>query len=124
MTRLIDADEIKKVINEKYLIVVAEELNRLIDNAPTVITNGEYEALCKITDQEFEHSNGFWVETPKGKKIYFEKARPKGEWIYERPNGKTYSDFVFCSVCQKPNGFYITEFCPHCGADMRKGETE
>ena len=44
---------------------------------------------------------------------------PRGEWIYERPNGKTYSDFVYCSECQRPNGFYKTNFCPNCGADMR-----
>lgn len=52
------------------------------------------------------------------------EERPQGEWIYERPNGKTYSDFVYCSECQKPNGFYITNFCPNCGADMRKGGAE
>ena len=47
--------------------------------------------------------------------------RPQGEWIYERPNGKTYSDFVFCSVCHKHGGFNKTNFCPNCGASMKKG---
>ena len=49
--------------------------------------------------------------------------RPNGKWVYERPNGKTYSDFVYCSECQKPNGFYKTNYCPNCGSDMR-GETD
>ena len=50
--------------------------------------------------------------------------RPQGEWIYERPNGKTHSDFVFCSICHKSGGFYKTNFCGNCGAEMVKGEKE
>lgn len=52
--------------------------------------------------------------------------RPHGEWI------KEYKDFK-CSLCGKiayswnNHGTYIqikSDFCPHCGADMRKGGAE
>lgn len=46
------------------------------------------------------------------------EEQPKGKWIYEKPNGKKYSVFVYCSECQKPNGFYTTNFCPNCGVRM------
>lgn len=49
------------------------------------------------------------------------EQRNEGEWIYERPNGKTYSDFVFCSNCHKNGGFYKTNFCPNCGSRMGRG---
>lgn len=56
----------------------------VIDNAPTVepkFKDDIIEAFNLITDQEFEHSDSFWIETPKGKKIEFVKKRPQGEWI-------------------------------------------
>ena len=76
-----------------------------IDNAPTVepkLKDDIIEAFNLITDQEFEYSDSFWIATPKGKKIEFEKKRPQGEWIpvserlpeekYFNPSG---SDFGF-----------------------------
>lgn len=80
--RLGDLDALKKAYFnaiEKSSIGEVSIVN-LIDNAPTVITNDIYEALCQITDQEFEHSDGFWIITPKGKKIYFQKKPETGEF--------------------------------------------
>ena len=59
--------------------IPTEEVLDIIDNAPTVepkLKDDIIEAFNLITDQEFEHSDSFWIETPKGKKIEFEKKRP------------------------------------------------
>ena len=87
--RLIDADALRQeIFFHRFSVAILDNehavLNEVfdkIDTAPTVITNGAYEALCTITDQEFEHSDGFWVKTPKGKKIYFkiDKIEKGGE---------------------------------------------
>ena len=107
--RLIDAEPLLKAVKENKELYERERLylEGLLLNAPTVeakttadciIAYGDgYEAARRLTE------------------------RPQGEWIYERPNGKTYSDFVYCSHCQKPNGFYKTNFCPNCGAQMVGG---
>lgn len=78
------------------------------------------EAYNKISDQEFEHTDNFWIVTPKGKKIVFEKERPRGKWV--KWNFKTFGamgDWEYkCSNCEKVyDGEY--NFCPNCGADMR-----
>ncbi len=108
----------------------------LIDQAPTVFTDAILEAYSKITDQEFEHSNGFWIMTPKGKKIYFEKKRPQSEWIKGPEISRTmignkvecinYKNYT-CSNCSlvldrllyRQDGSPFYKFCPNCGADMR-----
>ena len=48
------------------------------------------------------------------------EERPKGEWIKDTTYGNTH---IFCSCC-KMHCAYTTNFCPHCGADMRKGGVE
>jgi len=49
------------------------------------------------------------------------EERPKGEWITQYTNAPfTHYD---CSIC----GNYMTtkfNFCPHCGAEMKKGGAE
>lgn len=47
-------------------------------------------------------------------------SRPRGEWLLKEPHS-VYAFFT-CSVCGRENE-YKTDFCPHCGADM-KGEGE
>lgn len=128
MSRLIDADELKSRTTD-----YDEEGCRIwhewdIDNTPTVITNSVYEAYCALSDEEFEHSNSFWITTPKGKKFKFVKERPHGEWTYgEDECGQ---DGWFCSEC----GFFVPWYyeyyendidfireykaCPHCLAEM------
>ena len=127
--RPIDADALKKDIEENaieldgVLVIEVPCAKVLIDNTPTFNPYRPIseETFYKITDAEFEVHDSFWVETPKGKKIEFEKKRPKGEWgpCYENyKNGMFYRD---CSVCGKATitGDFI--FCPYCGADMRGG---
>lgn len=91
----------------------------LIDNAQEVnpyLPISE-EAFYKITDAEWEHSDSFWITTPGGKKIEFEKKRPQGEWAFDEKGN------FYCDQCGKyPHDQYATtNFCPKCGADMRKG---
>lgn len=90
------------------------------------------EAYNQISDQEFEHTDNFWIVTPKGKKVVFEKARPKGKWIQTEiiDDDSEYgvnSEASECSNCRYVEGsHYWTStyyhFCPNCGADMRGKE--
>jgi hypothetical protein len=43
-------------------------------------------------------------------------VREKGEWLVDGRTGMS-----FCSVCQVDAVEADTDFCPNCGADMRKG---
>ena len=65
-----------------------------IDNAPTV-----------ESDYELGYSEGV-----------HDTERPQGEWILD-------SVGVYCSEC-KTHPDYSSNFCPNCGADMRKGGAE
>lgn len=55
------------------------------------------------------YSAGYIKGWEDGVKAQYE-ARARGEWIIL--NGK-----VVCSECNELH--YETDFCPHCGADMR-----
>lgn len=83
--RLIDADNVELNMRKAYIkFDTHKDFNvamGVIDNTSTVITNSVYEAYCALSDEEFEHSDSFWITTPKGKKINFVKERPRGEWI-------------------------------------------
>ena len=53
------------------------------------------------------------------------EAKPviHGEWIPEKEMLRSpYALNYHCSECGKLN--YLTDFCPHCGADMRKKENK
>lgn len=117
-------------IDSKSKEGIASDIIAEIDNAPTVepkLKDAIIEAFNLITDQEFEHSDSFWIVTPKGKKIEFEKKRQKGDWIENK--GKDIRDhFYTCSICGRTINVICGEtlkdypFC-HCGAEMR-GDTE
>ena len=86
MTRLVDADALKKAVLNEFIKSSAfnEGLAHalmFVDNAPTVYSDCLYEAYCKLNDAEFEHTESFTVQTPKGKMVKFEKARQDGGWI-------------------------------------------
>lgn len=116
----------------KLIIDIPEEVVIAIQNGEdyrydihTTIAQGKpffpfsEEVFYKITDAEWEHSDNFWVTTPRGKKIEFEKKRPQGEWKVSQTMD-CHSDIVnvyTCPFCGKR--FYSAyPFC-HCGADMR-----
>ena len=112
--RLIDADALKEVFakhedRKGYLIGDWEDL---IDDAPTVSTY-TFKEVDEIRQTAIEQTR---ISCKR------ELLRPTGHWV----NG--YKSFN-CSVCGKIAyswnhfGEYIqvkSNFCPNCGADMRK----
>ena len=56
--------------------------------------------------------------------------RKKGKWIDEpvykqTMDGKTLDGYTYCSECRELHEYgYRSNYCPSCGADMRKGEEE
>ena len=118
--RLIDADELKNEMKEKCKWL-CKDLSDIIDNAPTV----EPVTKLKLTDLTEEDKKNFillWQRaTSKG--LLVEPERPQGEWVY-RVNGFSNMSMEYCSICNFPTPIYLDKpnFCPNCGAEMRKGE--
>lgn len=51
--------------------------------------------------------------------------RPHGEWIFKNDNIFIPTGYLECSICKKGRLVVEKNFCPNCGADMRKeGEAE
>lgn len=137
--RLIDADALKEDLRKWFPAFTLEGIepktlfNQIlhdIDNAPTVepkLKDDIIEAFNLITDQEFEHSDSFWIVTPKGKKIEFEKKRPQGEWLIHRVAFHLTCPFCGCNLRALKNevfeGDYEYNYCPNCGADMREARS-
>lgn len=54
--------------------------------------------------------------------------RPQGEWIVDEDN--IFENFKKCSICNEGAEWldggsqFLSNFCPNCGADMRKGGAE
>ena len=98
--RLINADELKKAISNSPLIDFTDDLFELIDNAPTVDKTDVISYIDGLIDGA-------------------DAVRPHGKWIDIYP--LTYE----CSICRGDaldvNEYpYPSNFCPHCGADMRE----
>jgi len=113
---LISREALLKELDEynEFAVFDCEAVKDLINSAPAVepkLKDDVIEAFNLITDQEFEHSDSFWVVTPKGKKIEFEKKRPHGKWILE-------GMFYHCSCCGQDLDQVPENFCAYCGAFM------
>lgn len=72
----------------------------LINNAPTVEAFTENDKALAYCEGYVRGSHEAYI-------------RPQGEW---KGDG-----FVFCNQCGCSHGTHKTNFCPNCGADMRKG---
>lgn len=124
---LISREALKKAICENGYSHYYE-IFAIIDNAPTInpLTDPLFDAYSKIADLEFEHSGDFWITTPKGKKIYFEKKRPRGKWIYFQYDANPQIGNWHCSECRQiaPVDYFghsiKSKYCPNCGAEMRE----
>lgn len=47
--------------------------------------------------------------------------RKRGEWTYEPPDGANgFKGDYLCSCCKYPVGIQKQNYCPNCGAEMRK----
>ena len=114
--RLIDANALKTTINNKYLPVVAEELNRVIDNAPTV--EPPLKPICEIKfDKEQLHEivQKKVIDKIKSGELVIQEERPKGEWITTRT--MIHDGNPYCSNCDEETIIRF-KFCPNCGAEM------
>lgn len=87
------------------------ENNELSFHSP--ITQEEW---GRITDDALERTEEITFQTPSGKEVPFRKVK-YGEWV-----GNSF-DF-YCSNCKQYQNFYAgkSNFCPHCGADMRESK--
>lgn len=120
MTRLIDADALLEMVDKErqYLIargqtgaehILVHNFRDLIDNAPTVEITEE-QAIDKL------HDTGWLLRHDKEM-----TERPTGHWIehYDNSDGFTW---LTCSRCMFKAYEEDYNFCPNCGAEMRKEE--
>ena len=67
------------------------------------------------------------IENEKEVEFLLNQLRPKGEWIKHIDNLFPEESTEECSICHEEqflNRGNDDNFCPKCGADMRKGYTE
>ena len=126
--RLIDADALIDKLPKEYL---GSTIHLLINDAPTVsVVDITQRDLCKDINCE---DCPFMQETCKLMDYVAYADRPHGEWVevverteqYDREGVKTWATLYQCSNCgfvrnaiEGHIGQY--DFCPNCGADMRK----
>ena len=120
--RLIDADalvnEFLNVCRTEFEIknkcMADENVLHLIHNAPTV----KPQKIVTIPPELIEKLASCVVDIVGNidweKAIEAYKARPQGEWLEDSGN-------IACSYCHTIWLYRRTDFCPHCGADMRGG---
>lgn len=63
----------------------------------------------ELRDGQAFYANGYKKGYEDAKKEF---ERPQGEWIEDSGN-------IACSHCHTIWLYFRTDFCPHCGADMR-----
>ena len=87
-----------------------EGIREWIDNAPTV---PQVTVFAENADEKV-------VADLKAELQNVIETRPKGEWTTDEKG------YFYCDKCGKyPHDQYATtDFCPKCGADMRKGGAE
>lgn len=118
--RLIDADALIQAIKKGfYMPTMASSIDRdyaiaIINEAPTIEPKAK--AIVQITFDEEKLREIVKETVERFKEEYEITDRPQGEW-------KEYYDDEgwYCSECHKGSGA-LYNFCPNCGADMRKGE--
>ena len=98
------------------------DIKDVIDNAPTV----EPQKIVIIPPELIEKLALCVVDTIGNidwdKAIEAYKARPRGEWINQSQGAKYPCE---CSECRtepfcNDDGYVLSDFCPNCGAYMRK----
>lgn len=129
MARLIDAVMVKDMLREEIQSggTKTDHFDKgydeglrasmeMIDNTPTVempLTLGD------LSYEDIENFKIIWQRaTSKGLSVLNLNERPHGEWITTTKDGGISYQF-FCSSCYKEVQV-ITDYCPNCGAYMRK----
>jgi hypothetical protein len=112
VARLIDADALKNELSDKYYITYTHEygdaipvgwIMSAIDNAPTVDTTFKEFVAYECGQKSVERPTGHWIEH------------------YDTEDGFTW---LTCSRCMFKAYEEDYNFCPNCGADMRKEAEE
>ncbi len=127
MTRLIDADKLRKVLSEPLYRSTIKDYGEIlkytfvmdiIDNAPTVAVDnysmGYQDGVRKVLS---ERPQGEWIECTKSGMPLTEYGRMTGEKWY----GFKCSQ---CNFIYKGNALIESPFCQKCGANMWKGGVE
>ena len=127
--RPIDADQFKENILSGLYIYCQEnkdDIANAIDSEPTIITSLN---LDNITEENIEKFKMIWQRANSKGLLTINVDRPQGEWIEVGDNQPYSKDKLYgCSKCRF--GSYLlsdtknVNFCPNCGADMRKGGAE
>jgi hypothetical protein len=116
---LISREALKKTLCEEYEArehYIGEIMLKAIDNAQTV----EQHYVSDLPDDVIKTLQTLAIDYSDGIAV-FERKRPQGEWKpISRPTNALY---VVCPFCNEENPTR-TNFCPNCGADMRKGGAE
>ena len=129
---LISRSALKKAITEatynfEQIPIRVDEVQEIIDNAPTVIPeemktliDKTIEILPQLTDAIVENLPTIIDDMDICQECeYRQAARPHGKWI----DG-------YCNICEHScpcDGWgreIETNFCPSCGADMREADNE
>lgn len=110
--RLIDADKLpehkfnrESAKSSDYMRGWNDAIDTIVDNAPTV-------ELDESVIQSVLNKRCMTIVTNEHLRALYD-IRPHGKWIED--NGT-----VACSHCHAIWLYRITDFCPNCGADMRK----
>lgn len=101
--------------NEKDRTI--NEVMDIIENAPTALFPLTVQVIDKVTDEDIENIKQL-MKSYKPQILNLEGARPHGKWIFE-DEGKGL--MAACSECKAITLSTHGNFCPNCGADMRKG---
>ena len=119
MTRLIDADDLKGVIETYRPALIynnkTDIKNKMVDYFLDEIDNAqgvEFSLLPLSGEADSAYMRGYEVGKAEG--LLKANARPKGEW-------KLHGMIYYCSECGHDCGESGDNFCGNCGADMRGG---
>ena len=125
MEKEMTKEEAKDYIREWCPYGKQDEIIKALEQEPCEDTISREDALDILEDYDYDrdrHVEDAFADA-RARMVALPSVtpiRPKGKWN-ERDYGK-------CSICgeytpETEQGFYFSDFCPHCGADMR-GETE
>lgn len=88
------------------------------------IPDEEYKTLSELSEKEKVNELSGYERVIANGIPYVERAQ--GEWTDLSTDGR-HTGWIACSVCgqEPPNESNLrTNFCPNCGASMRKGDAE
>lgn len=112
--RLIDADKLPVI--RTFALVNDEKTEGGFAFAPIYcVMKGDLDNAPTVTIAEWKAEMPSYI-----KEAMLDALRPDGEWLYDdgRPQ------CPFCKTLAPFNdydGFNLSNFCPECGADLRKG---